>query len=153
MNHRPNPLAPSRPALALLVSGSLVLAEMQAGCATQQPVITALTQAVYSATPPPAQITSQELDQLVAPIALYPDALVAQVLAAATYPTQIVEADRWLQENSSLKGDPLAKAVDQQSWDPSVKALAQFPDVLSMMDKSIVDPRRSGTATAGTRRP
>jgi Protein of unknown function (DUF3300) len=139
MNHRPNPSVPSRPALALLVSGSLVLAEMQTGCATQQPIMAEPppAQPAVSAFPPSAQATSQELDQLVAPIALYPDALVAQVLAAATYPTEIVKADRWMQENSTLKGDALTKAVDAQSWDPSVKALTQFPDVLSTMDKNL----------------
>jgi uncharacterized membrane protein YgcG len=77
------------------------------------------------------------LDQLVAPIALYPDALVAQILAAATYPTEVVEADRWLQQNPGLTGDTLAQAVDPQSWDASVKGLTQFPAVLQMMDKNL----------------
>ncbi|TMA85854.1 MAG: DUF3300 domain-containing protein, partial [Deltaproteobacteria bacterium] len=85
----------------------------------------------------PAQVTAEKLQQLVAPIALYPDELVAQVLAAATYPTEIVEANRWLQENSSLKDAQLADAVDKQSWDPSVKALTQFPSVLAKMDKNL----------------
>src|SRR5437867_10594040 len=85
----------------------------------------------------PAQVTAEKLQQLVAPIALYPDELVAQVLAAATYPTEIVEANRWLQENSSLKDAQLADAVDKQSWDPSVKALTQFPSVLANMDKNL----------------
>src|ERR1700688_4298573 len=79
----------------------------------------------------------QELQQLVAPIALYPDALVAQILAAATYPTQIVEANRWMQRHAELKGDKLAKEVDKQDWDPSVKAMAQFPSVLENMDKNL----------------
>jgi hypothetical protein len=81
--------------------------------------------------------SSQDLQQLVAPIALYPDALVAQILAASTYPTQIVEADRWMQRNSSLKGDELAKEVDKQDWDPSVKAMTQFHSVLENMDKNL----------------
>src|ERR1700731_416713 len=85
----------------------------------------------------PAKPSPKELQQLVAPIALYPDALVAQILAAATYPTQIVEADRWMQRHSNLKGDELAKEVDKQHWDPSVKALAQFPSVLENMDKNL----------------
>src|SRR3981081_4876004 len=85
-----------------------------------------------STTPTPPQ-SAQELQQLVAPIALYPDALVAQVLAASTYPTQIVEAERWMQSHSDLKGDKLGKEVDKQNWDPSVKALAQFPSVLENM--------------------
>jgi hypothetical protein len=86
---------------------------------------------------PAAQQSPQELQQLVAPIALYPDALVAQVLAASTYPTEIVEADRWMQNHSDLKGEMLAGEVDKQPWDPSVKALTQFPSVLENMDKNI----------------
>lgn len=81
--------------------------------------------------------TPEQLQQLVAPIALYPDSLVAQVLAASTFPAQIVEADRWVQDHSDLKGDALAQAVDQQSWDPSVKALTAFPTVLANMDKNL----------------
>jgi hypothetical protein len=89
--------------------------------------------------PPPqyAQQTPEQLQQLVAPIALYPDSLVAQILAASTYPEQVVEADRWVQAHQDLKGDALAKAVDQQPWDPSVKALTAFPSVLGNMDKNI----------------
>ena len=87
--------------------------------------------------PPPAQQSLQELQQLVAPIALYPDALVAQILAASTYPTEIVEADRWMQSHPNLKAEELATEVDQQSWDPSVKALTQFPSVLENMDKNL----------------
>ena len=63
--------------------------------------------------------TSEQLQQLVAPIALYPDALVAQILAAATYPTQVVQADRWVQQHPQLQGEQFAGAVDQQSWDPA----------------------------------
>jgi hypothetical protein len=85
----------------------------------------------------PVRQSPQELQQLVAPIALYPDALVAQILAASTYPTEIVEADRWMERHSELKGEKLAKEVDKQDWDPSVKALAQFPSVLENMDKNL----------------
>ena len=85
----------------------------------------------------PVQLSAQELQQLVAPIALYPDALVAQILAASTYPTEIVEADRWIQNHPNVKGEELAKVVDKQSWDPSVKALTQFPSVLENMDKNL----------------
>jgi hypothetical protein len=132
----------SSPRLALLLCGSLVLASLQVGCATEQPQpdIQATwmpTAAPTAASAQPAQPSSQELDQLVAPIALYPDALVAQVLAASTYPTEVVQAERWMQQNTNLKDDALAKAVDQQPWDPSVKALAQFPSVLAMMDKNL----------------
>jgi hypothetical protein len=81
--------------------------------------------------------TPEELDRLVAPIALYPDALVSQILAGATYPTEIVEVDRWVQDHPNLKGKDLASAVDQQPWDPSIKALTQFPSVLANMDKNL----------------
>ena len=77
--------------------------------------------------PPYAQQTPEQLQRLVAPIALYPDSLVAQVLAASTFPDEVVEAERWVQANPDLKGDALGKAVDQQPWDPSVKALTAFP--------------------------
>jgi hypothetical protein len=77
------------------------------------------------------------LQQLVAPIALYPDELVAQILAGATYPTQIVEADRWLHLHPDMKADALAQAVDSQSWDASVKALTQFPGLLGMLDTNL----------------
>jgi Protein of unknown function (DUF3300) len=77
------------------------------------------------------------LDKLVAPIALYPDSLVAQVLAASAYPTQIVEADRMVRENSTLKGRDLAGAADRQDWDPSVKSLVEFPTVLANLDRNL----------------
>ena len=78
----------------------------------------------------PAPLSSDQLDALVAPIALYPDALVAQVLAAATNQDEVAYANDWLAQNRNLTGAALAQAVDQQSWDPSVKALTQFPSVL-----------------------
>lgn len=84
-----------------------------------------------------AKQTAEQLQQLVAPIALYPDELVAQVLAAATYPTQVVEADRWLQEHPDLKDKKLAEEVNKQHWDSSIKALTQFPSVLANMDKNL----------------
>src|SRR5271156_407224 len=95
------------------------------------------TQPGQTAQPAYTTQTPDQLDQLVAPIALYPDSLVAQILAASTFPAEIVEADRWGQEHPDLKGDDLAKAVDQQTWDPSVKALSAFPTVLANMDKNL----------------
>lgn len=97
------------------------------------------------APPPPAgpdqrQYTSlppEQLNKLVAPIALYPDALVAQILAASAYPTQIVVADRMARENPGLKGQDLAQEVDRQDWDPSVKALVEFPTVLANLDRDL----------------
>jgi len=87
--------------------------------------------------PPSAHQTPDQLQQLVAPIALYPDSLVAQILAASTFPEQVVEADRWVQAHPEMKGDDLGHAVDRQPWDPSVKALTAFPSVLGNMDKNL----------------
>jgi hypothetical protein len=78
-----------------------------------------------------------QLEQLVAPIALYPDALVAQVLAAATYPAQVVGADHWLQAQGYTQPDQIAYSADAQPWDPSVKALTAFPQVLALMDRDL----------------
>jgi hypothetical protein len=84
-----------------------------------------------------APLTAQELQSLLAPIALYPDALVAQILSAATFTDQIPVAEDWLQQNQALTGQALMDAVNQQSWDPSVKALTQFPTVLDNMSKNL----------------
>jgi uncharacterized protein DUF3300 len=93
--------------------------------------------AASNVAPTAAALSSDQLDALVAPIALYPDALVAQVLAAATFPDQVAIADYWLSQNSNLSGTALAQAVDQQSWDSSVKALTQFPSVLNDLAKNL----------------
>jgi hypothetical protein len=87
--------------------------------------------------PPPGGASPQELQELVSPIALYPDPLVAQILAGSTYPTQVVDADRWLKQNPNLTGDALAAQVNQQPWDPSIKSLTQFPSVLDTMNNSL----------------
>ncbi len=117
--------------LSLFLSGCLLLTTAPGAFADPAP---------QSEAPSPvqdAQQTPAQLQQLVAPIALYPDALVAQILAAATYPDQIVEADRWLQQHTDLKGEQLGQEVDKQAWDPSVKALTEFPSVLANMDKNL----------------
>jgi hypothetical protein len=95
-----------------------------------------------------AALTADELDGLVAPIALYPDALVAQVLGASTFPYEIVTATLWLKDNSNLTGEALAKAVDAQSWDPAVKALTQFPSVLDNLAKNLAWTSALGEASA-----
>jgi Protein of unknown function (DUF3300) len=84
-----------------------------------------------------ASQTASQLQALVAPIALYPDSLVAQILTAATFPDQVAVADYWVQQNKSLTGSALMQAVDKQSWDPSVKALTEFPSVLDNMSKNL----------------
>jgi hypothetical protein len=134
-------LIPSGKSSGLFIAGLVMLAFLAGGCAavTAQPEAQPLDQAAQPPEndPPVAQPSASDLDQLVAPIALYPDALVAQILAAATYPAQVVEADRWMQQHTDLNGDALAQAVDSQPWDPSVKALTQFPSVLQMMDRNL----------------
>src|SRR5579863_9157896 len=98
--------------------------------------------------PPPqaAQQSADQLQQLVAPIALYPDSLIAQILPAASYPEQIVEAERWIEQHKDLTGESLAKEVDKQSWDPAVKALTQFPAVLANMNKNLAWTSELGDA-------
>jgi hypothetical protein len=81
--------------------------------------------------------SATELQALVAPIALYPDSLVAQILTASTFPDQVAIANYWLQQNNSLTGSALMQAVDKQSWDPSVKALTQFPSVLNNLSTNL----------------
>ena len=84
-----------------------------------------------------APMSADVLQQLVAPIALYPDALVAQILGAATFPDQVAAAAGWLQQNKNLTGTALVQAVDTQPWDPSVKALTQFPSVLDNLAQNL----------------
>ena len=81
--------------------------------------------------------TTEQLEQLVAPIALYPDSLVAQILMAATYPIEVVEAARWSKQNPKVTGNALEDAMQKQSWDASVKSLTAFPQVLAMMDEKL----------------
>jgi hypothetical protein len=88
----------------------------------------------------------EELDQMLAPIALYPDELLVQVLMAATYPLEVVQAYRWVQANSNLNGDPLAVALEQRNWDPSVKSLVNFPSVLQMMNDRLEWTQKLGDA-------
>jgi hypothetical protein len=82
-------------------------------------------------------LSKDQIAQLVAPIALYPDPLVAQILMASTYPLEVVEADRWIKQNPGLKGDSLDKALLDKNWDVSVKSLCQYPDVLSSMSQNL----------------
>ncbi len=106
-------------------------------------------QADASSSQPPAQAVQEspeQLQQLVAPIALYPDTLIAQILAAATYPEQVVDAQRWMEQHKDLQGTQLAQEVDKQSWDPSVKALTQFPAVLANMSQNLAWTSELGDA-------
>jgi hypothetical protein len=94
---------------------------------------------LYAQAPPPnyAPLEAPELNQLVAPIALYPDALVAQILTASTYPDQVQQADGWVQQNGGMPPDQLGAAANGMPWDPSVKALTAFPSVLDYLTRNI----------------
>jgi Protein of unknown function (DUF3300) len=111
-----------RQVLVFIVCWGLLIATSPAGVAQEA------AEAAYS----PAQI-----DELVSPIALYPDALVAQILAGSTYPDQVVQANTWMQGHSQLNEAQRMEQVDKQSWDPSVKALTQFPSVLANMASNL----------------
>jgi len=125
------------------VGGALLL-----GCLLLAPQLNAQTDAPPPPPPgaPPGTFppgatlyAPAQLDQMVAPIALYPDDLLGQILMAATYPLEVVQADRWLQDaqNASLQGSSLAQALQSQPWDPSVKSLVPYPQILSMMDSNL----------------
>jgi hypothetical protein len=118
-------------------------------------LLLALPHAALAQTPPPAQpaaapaqqlLSKAQLDALVSPIALYPDALLSEILIASTYPLEVVEADRWAQANKNLKGDALKAAADKQSWDDSVKSLTATPDVLDMMSNKLSWTQQLGDA-------
>jgi hypothetical protein len=120
--------------------------QAQATAAVAPPPATPAAPVAAPPGPPPAMASAEQLEQLVSPIALYPDVLVAQILAASTYPTQVVEATRWVKENPNLSGDQLASAVNPQPWDPSIKSLTQFPPVLETMNESLAWTSELGEA-------
>ncbi|MBG7620731.1 DUF3300 domain-containing protein [Herbaspirillum sp. AP02] len=110
----------------------------------------AQAQSAYPAVPPaPPVYTQQQLDQMLAPVALYPDSLLAQVLMAATYPLEVVQAQRFVEARPGLQGDGLARAVAPMPWDPSVKALVQFPSVLAMLNDRLDWTQQMGQAFLG----
>src|SRR5512144_3326093 len=113
------------------------------------PVASAQTQPAPAPASAPAQdqlLQPGEIDALLSPIALYPDALVAQVLMAATYPLEVIQASRWLKENKGLKDDALRAALDKQGWDESVKSLVATPSVLDMMADKLDWTQKLGDA-------
>ena len=121
---------------ALLLALTPALAQEQptslpAG-ATSQPAVKSFSQ--------------QELDQLLAPIALYPDALLAQMFMASTYPLEVVEADRWAKANPTVKGKALEDAMAKKSWDPAVKSLTAVPQVLQQMSDKLEWTQKMGDA-------
>jgi uncharacterized membrane protein YgcG len=119
--------------LSLVLPLSLKAQEQEGSAVTQQP-------RTYS---------QEELDRLLAPIALYPDTLLSQVLMASTYPLEVIAADRWLKQNQSLTGDSLDTALQERSWDVSVKSLCHYPGVLTMMSDKLEMTTDMGNAFLG----
>ena len=115
----------------------------------QQPAPPGAAPAAQDSAPAKKAFTQQELDELMAPIALYPDALMAQILMASTYPLEIVEAARWSKANPNVKDKALEDAMQKQTWDPSVKALTSVPQVLTMMNEKIDWTQKLGDAFLG----
>lgn len=125
--------------LALTIS---LLLPLLVGCTTSQ----AVDQPGYSASAAQTNFSEAQVDALLAPIALYPDTVLSHVLIASTYPLEVVEADRWARNNSRLKGDDAVSAVDGKDWDPSVKALVAFPDILKRMSDDLDWTQQLGDA-------
>lgn len=129
-----------RPAkFALTIS---LLLPLMVGCTTTQ----AVEQPSYSTTAAQVSFSEAQLDSLLAPIALYPDTVLSHVLIASTYPLEVVEADRWARNNRHLTGDNAVNSVDNQNWDPSVKALVAFPDILKRMSDDLDWTQQLGDA-------
>ncbi len=133
----------SRAAATLVLSVFLALT-FEASGQYEAPPAPSSPAALQAQTPP--AFSQQELDQMLAPIALYPDPLLSQILMAATYPLEVVEAARWTRANPNLRGDDAVKAVEQRDWDPSVKSLVAFPQILQMMDEKLDWTERLGDA-------
>ena len=122
--------------MVAVVSACLILAPCIAFAQAQPPAL-----------PPPDQLLSpDQLEDLVAPVALYPDPLLSQVLVASTYPLEVVQVSQWLQRNPGLKGPALTQAAQQQNWDASVQALVMFPDVIKRLNDDITWTTNLGNA-------
>lgn len=129
--------AGSKRVAVLLVGLGLAFAASSAWAQQQQP----------PPLPPPGEtLTPDQLDDLVAPIALYPDELLSQIMVAATYPLEVVEAFQWTQRNPGLNGPALTEAAQQQNWDPSVQALVVFPDVMNRLNDDVTWTTNLGNA-------
>src|SRR5215472_16277738 len=131
-------------ALACLLSYAWVLSTSSEGALSQTTQTQKAASSSYAGQGAP--LTTAEIDSLVSPIALYPDPLVAQILGAATFPDQIAVANYWMQQNKNLTGNALMQAVDKQSWDPSIKALTQFPTVLNNLASNLTWTSQLGEA-------
>jgi len=121
----------------------LLLAEQTAPAAPSQDMTKTANAPASEAAP---KIPNDQLDSLVAPIALYPDPLLAQILAASTYPLEIIELEQWLKRNPDLKDQALADAVAKQPWDASIQAMAVFPDMVTRLSANVAWTTNLGNA-------
>lgn len=128
----------------LLTLGLLALAAAPAHA--ERYVVEPIVDEVATPVEDAAGFTQAELDQMLAPVALYPDALLSQILVAATYPLEIVEAARWSRQNPQLEGEEAVNAIADRDWDPSVKSLVAFPDLLARLDEDLDWTRSLGDA-------
>ena len=145
----PSPNAPAMPPAPLSTAAITATANSSPGTSvTPAPNAAPVPPPSPGAAPASALLTQAQLAQLVAPIALYPDPLLAQILMASTYPLEVVEAARWVNVNGNraLKGDALTAAMQAQNWDPSVKALVPFPRVLQIMSDQLQWTQALGNA-------
>lgn len=120
----------------LAAAGTLYVKSREPQTVPEPPAVAQTAQATTAAQPVTATYTPAQIDQWVAPIALYPDNLLSQVLMAATYPSNVVQAVQWSQDNPAMKGDAAVQAVASQPWDPSVKSLVAFPSLLALMGEN-----------------
>src|ERR1700733_12281001 len=132
--------------LALCAVPVVLMSGLASAPARAQDATAAVPATAQTQTPTEQQLSEGQIEQLVAPIALYPDPLLSQVLMASTYPLEVVEAARWSQNNSMAKGEALQDAVQGQSWDPSVKALTAVPQTLQMMSDKLDWTQQLGDA-------
>jgi Protein of unknown function (DUF3300) len=123
--------------IAILFTGLLSAVCSEAPAQEATPAQQAQSQVVTTTTPEAAKLPSDQLDSLVAPIALYPDQLLSQTLVASTYPLEIIQLQQWMEKNKNLKGKALSDAVEKQNWDPSIQAMSAFPDVVQKLADNI----------------
>lgn len=133
---KPHVLALLCSAGLLAAAGTLYVKSREPQTAAEPPAVTQTVQATAAAQPVTAALTPAQIDQWVAPIALYPDNLLSQVLMASTYPGNVVQAVQWSQDHPTMKGDSAVQAVANQPWDPSVKSLVAFPTLLALMGEN-----------------
>jgi Protein of unknown function (DUF3300) len=126
-----------RIAVCVVMISAMVLFPAGAGADPQDPPAQAATAAQPAAPAEQQTLNAQQLESMVAPIALYPDTLLSQVLVASTYPLEVVEAQQWLDQNKTLTGPKVVDAAKKENWDPSIQALVAFPDVLKRLNSDI----------------